>query len=191
MVAAERWATATRWEFPTELCIRARVDADVLRLSEVLAAQQPGSGYPLRWPLPTSVERFLVRLSETQAWVAEVGGQPVGHVATEAVLERDDGLARGWAAGAGVDIDALECLSVLFVDGNLRGHGIGDVLLTTAIAAIRARGRVPVLDVVHQEGVAAAMYRRRGWQEVGRASPPWLGEGHPPLLLMVLPPGAG
>ena len=187
MRAAEAWALATRWEDPDHVRYRARTDADLSVLAEVLAAQQPGSGYPLTWPLTTSMERFLVRTRETQSWVAEVGGRVVGHVATERVDGYDDEILRCWVEGAGVDAAELECVSVLFVDGNLRGHGIGTALLDLAVAAIRERGRVPVLDVVHQDGDAANLYRRRGWREVGEANLSWLPDGHPPLLLMVSP----
>ena len=188
MRAAEGWASASHWEDPVHVRYRARTDADIEALSEVLAAQQPGSGYPLIWPLPVPIERFIVRSRETGAWIAEVGGRAVGHISTEGLADYDEELLRCWADGAGVDAADLECVSVLFVDGNLRGHGIGTALIDLAVEAIRARGRVPVLDVVHQAGAAANLYRRRGWVEVGRANLSWLPEGHPPLLLMVLPP---
>jgi GrpB-like predicted nucleotidyltransferase (UPF0157 family)/GNAT superfamily N-acetyltransferase len=188
MRAAETWATTTRWEDPGHVRYRARTAADVAALAEVLAAQQPGSGYTLTWPLPVPIEQFIVRGRETGAWVAEVGGRAVGHVSTEGLADYDEDMLRCWADGAGVDAADLEGVSVLFVDGNLRGHGIGRALLDLAVEAIRARCRVPVLDVVHREGAAANLYRHLGWVEVGQASLSWLPEGHPPLLLMVLPP---
>lgn len=169
------------------LIVRARSDTDIPTLCAVLAAQQQDSGYPLRWPLPFPVEEFVARDSEEQAWVAEVDGRPVGHVAIVGIVERNDGIARCWTEAAGVGIDELACVSVLFVDRDVQGQGIGGVLLATAVAWARGRGRVPVLDVVQRDGVAAEVYRHSGWQEVGQARPAWLRDAEPPVLLMMLP----
>ena len=51
----------------------------------VLAEQQASSRYPVRWPLPIPIEDFLVRPGEERAWVAEVDGAVVGHVAVYGV----------------------------------------------------------------------------------------------------------
>lgn len=171
-----------------EFVIRPRAAEDVPVLCGVLARQQPTSGYPLMWPLPFPVERFVVRDRELGAWVAELDGMPVGHVCITGVVDGDDGVARLWAEGAGVDIDRLGCVSAYFVDHDLRGRGVGGALLDAAVASVRLRGRVPVLDVTHGSGTAAVVFRRRGWREVGRARPSWLPEGAPPLILMTLPP---
>jgi GNAT superfamily N-acetyltransferase len=157
-------------------------------LCEVLTAQQPVSHYPLTWPLPFPVEQFIVRDVEEQAWVAEVGGRPVGHVATARVVDHDDGIVGGWAEAAGARPDELASVSVLFVDLGLQGRGIGAALLGTAVAWCRRAGRVPVLDVAHHDGAAARFYRRRGWITVGEARPAWLPDTEPPVLLMLLPP---
>ena len=50
----------------------------------------------------------------------------------------------------------------------------------------RALGRTPVLDVVSESSRAVALYRRHGWQVVGRTRPPWLPADREPLLLMAL-----
>lgn len=173
------------------LIVRARTEADVPALCEVLAAQQPGSRYPLCGPLPFPVEEFIARDSEEQAWAAEVDERAVGHVAIVGIVERDDGIARCGIEAAGTGIDGLACVSVLFVGRDLQGHGIGGVLLDTAVAWARERGRVPVLDVVQRDGAAVDVYRHRGWREVGQARPAWLPDTEPPVLLMILPPDHG
>lgn len=164
--------------------LRARTSADLPDLVEVLAEQQPATRYPLRWPLPFPVEQFLVRETEEQAWVAEQGGRVVGHVAVGAVGSLE--LAAQFQEALGTD--ELANVSVLFVAQRLRGSGLGGRLLDTAVAWARARGRLPVLDVVQGHAPAVAVYRHRGWQEVGQARPAWLPADQPPVLLMALSP---
>ncbi|MDN4171392.1 GNAT family N-acetyltransferase [Nocardioides sp. SOB77] len=161
------------------MSVRPRRPEDVPALAEVLAAQQAGSRYPMRWPLPFPVERFLVRESEEAAWVAEADGRLVGHVAVCSVT--DPAVFR-------VPGD-LAAVAVLFVDPAVRGSGLGGRLLDTAVAWVRERGRVPVLDVVPRHSRAVEVYRHRGWVEVGRLRPDWLPADEDDLVLMTLPPG--
>lgn len=177
------------WSVPSSVTIRPRQPADVGELSDVLARQQPHSGYPLRWPLPFDPEQMIVRSSELAAWTAELDGVPVGHASLTDVA--DDDLGRIWSQGAGRPVTELACLSALFLDHTLQGHGIGGRLLDTAEDFARARDLTLVLDVVVGTGPAISVYRHRGWVEVGRARPPWLPDSEPPVLMMVLPEEAG
>jgi GNAT superfamily N-acetyltransferase len=165
-----------------EIVVRSRRAADLPALADLLAEQQPTSRYPMRWPLPFPVERFLVRSTEERAWVAEVGGILAGHVA---VTRPDEEMAEAFArACPGVPLAEV---SVLFSGTAVRGLGVGGRLLDTAVAAIRESGRTPALDVLPAHSTAAAVYRHRGWVEVGRARPAWLPPGQPDVLLMILP----
>ncbi|QKE86078.1 GNAT family N-acetyltransferase [Arthrobacter sp. NEB 688] len=164
--------------------MRPRRPADVPALVEVLAAQQPASRYPVRWPLPFPVEEFVVRPGELGAWVVIEAGAVAGHVA---VLEPGE----GWETEAFVDATGLPAtdlgtVSTLFVDPARRGLGLGSRLLGTAVEHVRSLGRVPVLDVVQEHSVAADLYRRRGWRVVGEARPHWLPADRAPVLLMTL-----
>jgi GNAT superfamily N-acetyltransferase len=162
--------------------IRARRPTDLPGLVALLAEQQPGSRYPLRWPLPFPVERFLVRSTEERAWVAEVDGVLAGHVAvTTPDGEMADAFARACPGRAVAEV------SVLFTGTAARGTGLGGRLLDTAVAAIRSSGRTPALDVVPAHSAAVQVYRHRGWAEVGRVRPAWLPADQPDVLLMVLP----
>lgn len=181
-----RWASVGRVVLADRTTVRPRRPEDVPGLADLLAAQQPGSRYPLRWPLPFPVERFLVRDTEERAWVAEVDGVLAGHVA---VARPDAGLAEAFRR-ARPDDEVAE-VSVLFTGPQHRGTGVGGVLHDVAVAAIRDSGRLPGLDVVPTHATAVEVYRHRGWVEVGRVRPAWLPDGQPDVLLMVLPPQPG
>lgn len=173
------------------IAVRPRRSEDLPVLGRVLTEQQPRTAYPLRWPLPIPIEDFLVRPGEERAWVAELDGEVVGHVAVYAL---DDPMAAAFAAAAfaaAAVTEEIAELAVLFVGTTAIGTGVGGLLHDTAVAWIRSTGRLPVLDVAPAHDRALALYRRRGWREVGEASPPFLAD-YPPLLLMVLddPPDA-
>ncbi|PFG42976.1 ribosomal protein S18 acetylase RimI-like enzyme [Isoptericola jiangsuensis] len=168
-----------------EVRVRPRRPADVAPLGEVLAAQQPASGYPHRWPLPYPVAEFVVRADEEAAWVAEVAGRPVGHVSVTTV--RDDRHGAIWSAGSGRPVAELGCVSVLFVAPDVQGRGVGGLLLDTAVAHLRSTGRTPVLDVDRHDGVAHAVYLHKGWRVVGEARFEWQHPGAPPARMLVLP----
>ena len=109
----------------------------------------------------------------------------MGHVAISRV---EPGLeADLWVAGSGRAREDLAAVAVLFVDHTVQGRGVGKALLTTAVAAIRESGRMPVLDVVQETAAAVELYRRTGWQVVGEGRPWWLPADHLPVLFMVLP----
>jgi GNAT superfamily N-acetyltransferase len=170
---------------PASLTVRGRAAADLPALADILEAQRPHTGYPVRWPLPFPVEDFIARPTELAAWVALVGDVVVGHVALTAVS--DGWEADGWCAGTGRTAPELAAVSVLFVDPSATGRGVGSALLTTAVDHARSLHRMPVLDVVSESTRAVALYERHGWQVVGRAAPAWLPEGLEPFVLMALP----
>ncbi|MEP9363805.1 GNAT family N-acetyltransferase [Nocardioides sp. CN2-186] len=161
--------------------VRERRPDDIPVLAAVLAEQQASSHYPVRWPLPIPIEDFLVRPGEERAWVAEVEGQVVGHVA---VYGADGPLRDAFVAGAGTD--RLAELAVLFVGSGVIGTGVGGRLIDVAVEWIRASGRQPVLDVVPVHDRALAVYLRRGWTVIGEVQPAYLGPDFPTLTLMTL-----
>ncbi len=174
------------------MIVRPRQPADLPVLAEVLAAQQPVSGYPQSWPLPYPVESFLARDGELGAWVAEVddagmprGRRVVGQVSVTTVGQSDE--ADGWTAALGCSIGEIAAVSALFVDHTITGQGAGGALLARASVEIRAMGRRPVLDVVQESTDAVAFYRARGWEVIGEARPSWLPDDLLPVLLMTLP----
>lgn len=168
------------------IVVRPRTPQDLPALTEVLVEQQPGSHYPLRWPLPFPLEQFIVRPYEERAWVAELDGRVVGHVMIGRV-DDDPAAAEAFTRATGTtDAAGLACVSVLFVAEGLRGRGVGGLLLDTAVAWAEERGRLPVLDVVSTHRGAVDVYLHRGWTEVGRDRPSWLPADQEPVLLMAL-----
>jgi GNAT superfamily N-acetyltransferase len=161
--------------------IRERRADDLPALVAALTAQQAATQYPVRWPLPFPVEDFLVRPGEERAWVAELDGEVVGHVA---VYELGGPLREAFETAAGTD--ELAELAVLFVSRDVIGTGVGGRLHDTAVDWIIASGRQPVLDVVPVHDRAVAVYEHRGWTAIGEARPAFLGDEHPALVLMTL-----
>ena len=164
---------------------RPRSEADVPVLIEILARQQAETQYPVRWPPDRTPENFLHRPSELEAWVAQVDGHVVGHVAIQTVA--DDELGQLWAAAHAVPIAQLRCISVLYADRRLPGRGIGSALLARATERALADGGAPVLDVATGHIEAVKLYRNRGWREVGRIRPQWLPDSEEPVYAMILP----
>jgi GNAT superfamily N-acetyltransferase len=167
--------------------VQPRTADDLPVLVGILEAQRPASGYPIRWPLPFPAEEFIARRTELAAWVAvdpARDGAVVGHVALTDVAPGWE--ADGWGAGTGLPASALAAVSVLFVDPSATGHGVGSLLLDTAVEHAGALGRTPVLDVASESSRAVALYTRHGWEVVGQARPPWLPADREPLLLMAL-----
>lgn len=165
------------------LVLRTRRPGDLPVLGELLAEQQPASRYPFRWPLPVPVEQFLVREGEEASWVAELDGALAGHVCVGPVSRLGD-VAGVFRTATGCTEPAL--VSVLFTGTAARGRGVGGVLLDAAVAWAQERDRVPVLDVVQRHSSALAVYRHRGWAEIGRSRFPWLPDEEPDVLLMAL-----
>ncbi len=154
--------------------------------------QQPLTRYPFRNPLPFPVAEFVVRRGELASWVAEVstgstsGPVVVGHVSVLDVTDHEIGPA--WSAAAGRPVEELAAVSVLVVDHEHTGLGIGSRLMDTCEAHVRSIGRHPVLEVVGgAHGRAVSLYLARGWRIVGDVVPHWLPEGEGPVHVMVLP----
>lgn len=166
--------------------VRPRQEEDLPELTRILAAQQPQSHYPFRWPLPFPAREFIVRSTEQKAWVSTSGAEVTGHVSVTSL--ETDALGDAWSAGTGLPHQDLACLSVLFVDQRMRGTGIGGALLDAAESWIFQHGHTAVLDVVQKHSSALAVYRHRGWREVGQARPPWLPDSEPPVILMAKDP---
>lgn len=169
-----------------DLLTRPRRDDDLSSLAEILVRQQPETRYPFRWPQERGPEDFIRRANELEAWVAELDGAVVGHVALQSVAD-DDELGEIWSTAHGVTVAQLRCISVLFADRRLARRGIGSSLLSRATERALAEGGAPVLDVVAEHRDARRLYAGQGWVEVGRSRPVWLPADAEPVYVMILP----
>lgn len=147
--------------------IRPRTEADLVELAEVAARVHQLDGYPIFLP-GGDTRRFLERPEPVAAWIAELDGRTVGHVALNATTSKPTMEL----------VEATEpsrspiYVARLLVDPNARRRGIARLLLDTALAAAADRGHLAYLDVVDIESAAPALvlYRRSGWTEIGRVN---------------------
>lgn len=136
----------------------------------MLRAVHDGDGYPVNWP--DDPPRWLTQPSLLDAWVAELAGEVVGHIALCRSAPGD--LApEVWSHRTGLPGEAAAVVSRLFVSPGARGHGIGASLLAEATRAAQGRGLHPVLDVVATDAAAAELYRRAGWRMLAAVEEEW------------------
>lgn len=142
------------------MILRDRRDADADDLVRIAERVHALDGYPPY--LPNGDFRTLLFGHETLgAWVVEVDGQPVAHVA----LHRRTGLrAMAMAADAlAVDTEQLGVVARLVVSPDHRRRGFAKALLERAAGAAVDRGFFPIVDVATHLGAAIALYERCGW----------------------------
>lgn len=147
-----------------EPTIRARRDSDIERLASVLVAVHKQDGYPVEGV--DDPNSWLELSSPLGAWVAELDGTVVGHVALTEPMETD-GAARLWVEQNHATNDEVAVLGRLFVDPVARGSKLGLRLVRTATAEATRLGRQAVLDVMLKDAAAIRVYESMGWRSIG------------------------
>ena len=148
--------------------IRRRRPRDLGACARVLRVVYSEGQYPVYWP--DAPRTWLNDEDVIDAWIAERHREILGHIAISKVGL--DGLsALRWREVTGHEPSELAGVSRLFVRPRVRGQGIGSALLDVAVAEIRARGLIPVLEVVSASRDAIRLYEDRGW--LLRAIYPW------------------
>ena len=148
--------------------LRPRADQDLPACVRALAAVHAVDRYPMVWPAdPVS---WLSPPGGSAAWVVgptPADGKPtvvLGHVCV--VRETDVAL-----------------VSRLFVAPAGRGQGLGASLLGAALTHAATYDLHLMLDVVDDDGPAAALYERLGWRLVERRPADWTApDGRRPQL---------
>jgi GNAT superfamily N-acetyltransferase len=97
------------------------------------------------------------------AYVAERDGDVVGHVAISRV-GLDTVSALRWREVTGRAPSQLAAVSRLFVRPRFRGQGIGASLVDVAVADIRSRGLVPVMEVTTEGRLPPSYSHGHGWR---------------------------
>jgi GNAT superfamily N-acetyltransferase len=97
------------------------------------------------------------------AWVVERQDEILGHIAISHI-GRDSTSSYRWREMTGREQTELAAVSRLFVRQKSRGAGLGTSLLDSAVAEIRARGLVPVLEVAESHADAVQLFEHGGWR---------------------------
>lgn len=125
--------------------------------------------------------QFLASPSETAAWVAELDGEIVGHVAVhQSGDEPTFPLAR---QATGRPPERLGVLARLMISPRARRRGLARGLIETATAYADEHDLRLVLDVLQETGDAIQLYERLGWRRLGELILPL--DGWPDLQLWV------
>jgi GNAT superfamily N-acetyltransferase len=143
--------------------VRPRTDADLDRCAAILVRVHGVDGYPVEGVADPQARLQPGRL--VAAWVAEIEGEVVGHVAV-ADPSGGDRVEVGRLA-PGLECEPFGLLCRLFVAPEARGAGAGRRLVETAMVRARARGVPLVLDVMVKDRGAIRLYERLGWRHIG------------------------
>lgn len=193
----QRWLTRHRASsdgaagalVPEGMRIRRRRDNQVAACSRLLGLVSSENGYPL--PRPISWRGWLTGEDVLDAWIAEQHGMIHGHVAITRVGS-DTATGLRWREVTGRPASELAGVSRFFVRSSVRGRGVGTALLETAVDQARARGLMPVADVVSTSRQGIPLYDRAGWRMVAMYPYGKRGEGLEAFLYVApLPHAAG
>lgn len=143
--------------------IRGRRDEDLPGLVAALESVNEADKYPPH--IPGDLRDLIAVPYELSAFVAEMDGRPVGHVALHPYSARAVMAAASEATGA--PVESLAAVARLFVEVDARGSGVGRRLLEAAVNDANVRGRTAVLDVWTELPAAVALYESAGWRRVG------------------------
>ena len=140
--------------------LRRRRPKDVAACARLLRVVHYESHYPDQWP---DSARDWLAADVLDAWVVERQDEILGHVAISHVGEEITSAYR-WREMTGHEPAELATVSRLFVRRRARHLGLGTALLDAAVTEIRARGLVPVLQVVDQHQDAVQLCQALGWR---------------------------
>lgn len=144
--------------------IRPYRPADRAGVERLFAATWAADGYPAGVSSAGGVPAWLWRVRPDRRWVAVVGGELGGHVATRSARGHEH--AAVWVAATGRPADELTVVVRLAVHPHARGAGVGLRLVDAA----RASGGTLVLDALADRNLAGRLYRRAGFSVVGESS---------------------
>ncbi|MGW4752214.1 GNAT family N-acetyltransferase [Streptomyces chartreusis] len=122
-------------------------------------------GYPVEGV--DQPEAWLRSADVIAAWVGEVDGSIVGHVAI--MRPHGEDAVSLWMQQSGDQEDQIAVLARLFVVKAARKHAVGERLTQAAMSYGSEQGIRLVLDVMTKDAAAMRLYERLGWREIGRA----------------------
>jgi GNAT superfamily N-acetyltransferase len=143
--------------------VRARTEADLDECEELARVVHERDGYPVF--LPGDVRAFLSTRAAIAAFVAELSGRVVGHVALHSGAP--GGVVAIASRATGLGPAELGVVARLLVSPESRGRGVGRSLLKAAATHAVSRGLRPMLDVHSTLERAVGLYESCGWVRVG------------------------
>jgi GNAT superfamily N-acetyltransferase len=146
--------------------VRARTDADLDRCVRIAEIVHANDGYPVY--LPGDLRSFIATPGAIASWVADRGGEIIGHVALH---PSSSAAAMALAEETtGLHASQLGVVARLLVAPGARRLGVGRALLRAAESHAAQMGLWPILDVVtHHEG-AIRLYEECGWTCAGKVT---------------------
>ncbi len=145
--------------------IRPRRDDDLDACVAMAERTKHNDHYPL---VATDLRAFMSVDDALEAWVVEVDGAVVGHVALRPGASAP--VLQAAARVTGLEPDGFGVVARLVVYPEHRRIGAGRALMDHAEKAARRLGRWPILDVPLEHRGGIALYDRSGWVRTGPIS---------------------
>lgn len=147
--------------------IRRREETDLTSAGEALVDVHRTDGYPVEGVADPIA--WLKPAGLITAWIAELNGEIVGHVAVSEPQSGDDAV-RLWLDRSNDEIGNVAVVGRLFVKSSARGSSIGSRLAKAAATDELLRGKRLVLDVMEKDQDAIRLYERLGLERIGTAT---------------------
>ncbi|EDY61108.1 MULTISPECIES: GNAT family N-acetyltransferase [Streptomyces] len=145
--------------------VRPFEDTDLAGAASALVEVHTTDGYPVEGV--DHPEEWLRSTDVIAAWVGQLDGTTVGHVAI--MRPRGEDAVSLWMQQSGDREDQVAVLARLFVVKEARKHAVGERLMQAAMSYGSEHGLRLVLDVMTKDSAAIRLYERLGWREIGRA----------------------
>jgi ribosomal protein S18 acetylase RimI-like enzyme len=152
--------------------IRPRRDSDIPEATKALVKVHERDGYPVEGV--GEPESWLTPPDLLKAWVAELDGRIVGHVALSHP-SGEDAVAL-WQEQSGASESEVAVLARLFVAPEARRMALGRRLTQAAMEYATEEDLRLVLDVMTKDTSAMRLYEALGWQRIGTSKHAY-GEG--------------
>lgn len=147
------------------LVIRPRLESDIPRAAAGLVEVHATDGYPVEGVSQPKI--WLTPPGLLKAWVAEIAGKVVGHVAVS--RSNDEEAVSLWLNQSRSNADKVAVLARLFVVPEARKRAVGERLMRAAVGYAQDNGIRLVLDVMTKDAAAIRLYTRLGWTKLGDA----------------------
>lgn len=145
--------------------IRLRRPEDVQDAAAALIEVHRTDGYPVEGV--NHSEAWLTPSDLVEAWIAELAGRVVGHVAVS--RPANDEAVSLWAKEVAEEGKPIATLARLFVLPEARRQAVGERLVRAATDYARQLDLRLVLDVMAKDVSAIRLYERLGWRKFGVA----------------------